>query len=147
MIIDVFSHILYICVLKFKFYTPVRIMEEIIFSIQTLTVQVEVPSLETSKFSLSFSGSCIPINPKLSYIFPSEFLVVFNRFQCKKYHIFDEKFIYFVYSCNNCRVCVELTLEIHAHPYCERACSGERDCSSPCMFRLLYRYQSAAFKF
>ena len=24
-------------------------------------------SLETSKFSLYFSGSCIPINPKLSY--------------------------------------------------------------------------------
>jgi hypothetical protein len=61
-------------------------------SIQTLTAQVEAPSLETSKFSLYFSGSCIPINPKLSYIFPPEFLVVFNRFQCKKYKIFDEKF-------------------------------------------------------
>jgi hypothetical protein len=30
--------------------------------------------------------------PKLSYIFPPEFLVVFNRFQCKKSQIFDEKF-------------------------------------------------------
>ena len=28
----------------------------------------EGPSLETSKFSLYFSGSCIPINPKLSTI-------------------------------------------------------------------------------
>jgi hypothetical protein len=28
----------------------------------------EVPSLITSKFSLYFSGSCIPINPKLSFI-------------------------------------------------------------------------------
>ena len=56
------------------------------------TVQVEAPSLETSKLSLYFSGSCIPINPKLSCIFPTEFLVVFNRFQCKKYQIFDEKF-------------------------------------------------------
>jgi hypothetical protein len=27
----------------------------------------EVPSLKTSKFSLYFSGSCIPINPKLSH--------------------------------------------------------------------------------
>ena len=60
--------------------------------IQTLTAQVEAPSLETSKFSLYFSGSCIPTNPKLSYIFPPEFLVVFNRFQCKRYQIFDEKF-------------------------------------------------------
>ena len=32
----------------------------------TLTVHVEPPSLEMSKFSLYFSGSCIPINPKLS---------------------------------------------------------------------------------
>jgi hypothetical protein len=46
---------------------------------------------------LYFSGSCIPINPKLSYIFPPQFLVVFNRFQCKKYRIFDEKSSYFVY--------------------------------------------------
>jgi hypothetical protein len=61
--------------------------------IQTLTVQVEAPSLETSKFSLYFSGSCIPINQKLSYIFSPEFLVVFTRFQCKKYQIFDEKFL------------------------------------------------------
>jgi hypothetical protein len=60
--------------------------------IQTLTVQVEASSLERSKFSLYSSGSCIPINPKLSYIFLPEFLVVFNRFQCQKYQIFDEKF-------------------------------------------------------
>jgi hypothetical protein len=37
--------------------------------IQTLTVQVEGSLFETSKFSLYFSGSCIPINSKLSYIF------------------------------------------------------------------------------
>ena len=60
---------------------------------QTLTVQVGAPSLGTSKFSLYFSGSCIPINPKLSFIFPPEFLVAFNRFQCKTYQIFDEKFL------------------------------------------------------
>ena len=58
--------------------------------IQTLIAQVEAPSLETSKFSLYFSGSCIPINPKLSHIFPPEFLVVFNRFQCKK--VANDKF-------------------------------------------------------
>ena len=80
----------------FKMYSPVSvgstlhskhylIIEEIIFimntdsikgqarCIQTLTVQVEAPSLETSKFSMYFSGSSIPINPKLSYIFPPEF--------------------------------------------------------------------------
>jgi hypothetical protein len=86
------------------FYGPKKslkkpLLEEIIFvskgqvrCIQTLTVQVEVPSLETSKFSLYFSGSCIPINAKLSYIFSQEFLVVFDRFQCKKSQIFDEKF-------------------------------------------------------
>ena len=82
------------------------ILEEIIFTIntdsikgqvryiQTLTVQVQVeaPSLETSKFFLYFWGGCIPINPKLSYIFTPEFLIVFSLFQCKKYQIFDEKF-------------------------------------------------------
>jgi hypothetical protein len=41
--------------------------------VQTLTPQVEEPSLETSKFSLYFSCSCIPINPKLSYIFSQNF--------------------------------------------------------------------------
>jgi hypothetical protein len=54
--------------------------------IQTLTVQFEAPLLETSKF-LYFSGSCIPINPKLLCIFPPQFLVAFNRFQCKKLSI------------------------------------------------------------
>jgi hypothetical protein len=80
--------------------------------IQTLTAQVEAPSLETSKFSLYFSGSCIPVNPKLSYIFSPEFLVVFNRFQCKKYQIFDEKFEILCLYFATCQACVELTLEI-----------------------------------
>jgi hypothetical protein len=84
---------------KFTFNSPVRIygirsvsIKGQVRCIQTL---VEAPSLESWKswkFSLYFSGSCIPTNPKLSYIFPPEFLVVFNRFQCKKYQIFDEKF-------------------------------------------------------
>ena len=62
---------------------------------QTLTVQDYKSKrlrLERRSSPCIFSGSCIPINPKLSYIFPPEFLVVFNRFQCKKYQIFDEKF-------------------------------------------------------
>ena len=94
--------IIYFYALKITFNSPVRIygirsvrydsIKGQVRCIQTLTVQVEAPSLETSKFSLYFSGSCIAINPKLSYIFPPEFLVVFNRFQCKKYQIFDEKF-------------------------------------------------------
>jgi hypothetical protein len=37
----------------------------------TITVQVEVLSLETSKFSLYFSGSCISINPSFRAYFPS----------------------------------------------------------------------------
>jgi hypothetical protein len=63
----------------------------------TITVQVETPSLETSKFSLYFSGSCIPANPKVSYIFPPEFLVVFNRLQCKKIKYSTRNSKYFVY--------------------------------------------------
>jgi hypothetical protein len=78
----------------------------------TITPQVEAPSLETSKFSLYFSCSCIPVNPKLSYIFSPEFLVVFNQFQCKKYQIFDEKFQILCLYFAACQACVELTLEI-----------------------------------
>ena len=98
------------------------------------TVQVEAPSLETSKFSLYFSGSCIPINPKLSYIFTPQFLVVFNRFQCKKYRIFDEKSSYFVYILQQLSSMRRITLEIQrinsispelCPPLtCERAYSG-----------------------
>jgi hypothetical protein len=94
--------IIYFYALKFTFNSPVRIhgihsvrydsIKGQVQCIQTLTAQVEAPSLETSKFSLYFSGSCIPTNPKLWYILPPEFLVVFNRLQCKKYQIFDEKF-------------------------------------------------------
>jgi hypothetical protein len=62
--------------------------------------------------SLYFSCSCIPVNPKLSYIFSPEFLVVFNRFQCKKYQIFDEKFQILCLYFATCQACVELTLEI-----------------------------------
>ena len=90
--------IIYFYALKFTFNSPVRIYgirSDIkydsrkgqvlyILNIQTLTAQVEAPSLQTSKFSLYFSCSCIPINPKLSYIFSPEFLVVFNRFQSVK---------------------------------------------------------------
>jgi hypothetical protein len=38
-----------------------------------IRVQVEVPSLETSKFSLYFSGSCISINPSFRAYFPQNF--------------------------------------------------------------------------
>ena len=76
----------------------ILILEEIIFiskgqvrCIQTLTVQIEGLSLETSKFSLYFSGSCIPIQPKLSYIFPQNFSLFPIRFQCKMYQILDAK--------------------------------------------------------
>ena len=93
--------------------------------IQTLTVQVKAPSLETSKLSLYFSGCFIPINPKLSYIFTPEFLVAFNRFQCKKY--LNTLFIF----CNNCRACVELTLEIQRESirFLRTGMLGERDCN------------------
>ena len=44
----------------------------------------EVPSLETSKFSLYFSGSCIPINPKFSYYWNylhwyRQFMIIFEE--------------------------------------------------------------------
>ena len=115
--------IIYFYALKFTFNSPVRIygirsvkydsIKGQVLYIQTLTAQVEAPSLETSKFSLYFSGSCIPINPKLSHIFPPEFLVVFNRFQCKKVANFRREIpnTLFIF-CNNCQACVELTLEI-----------------------------------
>ena len=71
---------------------------EIIFIM--IRVQVEVPSLETSKFSLYFSGSCISINPSFrAYISPRIFSC-FQLISVKKYQIFDEKFLfskYFVY--------------------------------------------------
>ena len=86
--------IIYFYALKFTFNSSVRIygirsvkydsIKGQVLYIQTLTAQVEAPSLETAKFSLYFSGSCIRFNPKLSHIFPPEFLVVFNRFQCKQ---------------------------------------------------------------
>ena len=48
---------------------------EIIFIM--IRVQVEVPSasLETSKFSLHFSGSCISINPSFRAYSPQNFLL------------------------------------------------------------------------
>jgi hypothetical protein len=71
-------------------------LEEIIFiskgkvrCIQTLTVHVEAPSLETLTFSLYFSGSCTPIYPNLS---PRISCCFQFNFSCKKYQIFDEKF-------------------------------------------------------
>jgi hypothetical protein len=67
---------------------------------------------KTSKFSLYFSCSCIPVNPRLSYIFSPEFLVVFNRFQCKKYQIFDDKFQILCLYFAACQACVEFALEI-----------------------------------
>jgi hypothetical protein len=46
----------------------ILILEEIIFISkgQVQCIHVEAPSLETSKLCLYFSGTCIPINPKLS---------------------------------------------------------------------------------
>jgi hypothetical protein len=62
---------------------------------QTLTVQ----DYKSKRLHLKRRGSpCIfqvvvflSIRSFRTY-FPPEFLVVFNRFQCKKYQIFDEKF-------------------------------------------------------
>ena len=48
-----------------------RFTVEIIFIM--IRVQVEVPSLETSKFSLYFSGSCISINASFRAYFPQNF--------------------------------------------------------------------------
>jgi hypothetical protein len=84
------------------------------------------PSLETSKFSLYFSGSCIPINPMLSYIFPPEYLVVFNRFQCEKY------FVYILQQLLSTRTTHvgnptwinSISPELCPPLTCERACSG-----------------------
>jgi urate oxidase len=80
--------IIYFYALKFTFNSSVRIygihsvrydsIKGQVRCIQTLTAQVEAPSLETSKFSLYFSGSCIPIDmPMLpKTIFTSAFLVM-----------------------------------------------------------------------
>jgi hypothetical protein len=118
-------------------------------------LQVEAPSLETSKFSLYFSDSCIPINPKLSYIFPPEFLVVFNRFQCKKYQISTIISKYFVYilqqlsimrrtHVGNLTWINSISPELCPPLTCERACSGnEIDISSEALsfkFTNIYQY-------
>ena len=60
----------------------------------SLTVHVEAPSLETSKFSLYFSGSCIPINPKLS---PRIFSCFQFDFSVKSIKFSTRNSKYFVY--------------------------------------------------
>jgi hypothetical protein len=57
---------------KVNILSLLRRFIEIIFIM--IRVQVEVPSLETSKFSiLYFSGSCISINPSFRAYFPQNF--------------------------------------------------------------------------
>jgi hypothetical protein len=97
----------------------ILILEEIIFiskgkvrCIQTLTVHVEVPSLETSKFSLYFSGSCTPINPKLSPRISSCFQFNFNS----KYFVYILQQLPSMRRTHVPELCPPLT--------CERACSG-----------------------
>ena len=79
----------------------ILILEEIIFiskgqvrCIQTLTIHVEAPSLETSKLCLYFSGSCIPINPKLS---PRIFSCIQFDFSVKSFKFSTGNSKYFVY--------------------------------------------------
>ena len=86
----------------------ILILEEIIF-----ISKGKVRCIQTLKHYMSkrlrskrrSSGSCIPINPKLSPRISSCFQ--FN-FSCKFRQILYTLFI----LCNNCRACVELTLEI-----------------------------------
>ena len=55
-------------------------------------LQVEAPSLERRTSPCS-SQVVVSLSIRSFRIyFPPEFLVVFNRFQCKKLQIFDEKF-------------------------------------------------------
>jgi hypothetical protein len=51
-------------------------MVYVVLTVKYDSVKGQVRNVEVL---LVFSGSCIPINPKLSHIFPPEFLVVFNR--------------------------------------------------------------------
>ena len=79
------------------------IIEEIIFimntdsikgqarCIQTL-VQVEAPSLETSKFSLYFQVVLSQSIRSFRTYFPQNFELFSIDFSVKMYHIFDEKF-------------------------------------------------------
>ena len=46
-------------------FTPLHVCATIMYTLWWSFI--EEPSLETSGFSLYFSGSCIPINPELSY--------------------------------------------------------------------------------
>jgi hypothetical protein len=109
---------------------------------QILTVQIEALSLETSKFSLYSSGSCIPIplssadvsmsftwrlpyrtavwktrrrpypTKAFVYISPRIFSCFQFDFSVKSIKFSTRNSKYLFIFCNNCRACVELTLEI-----------------------------------
>jgi hypothetical protein len=100
--------------------------------IQTLTIQVEAPSLEMSKFSLYLSGSCIPINPKLP---PTIFSCFQFDFSVKSIKFSTRNSKYFVYilqqlpsmrrtHVGNPTWINSISPELCPPLTCERACSG-----------------------
>ena len=128
----------------------ILILEEIIFiskgkvrCIQTLTIQVEAPSLEMSKFSLYLSGSCIiPIIPKLP---PTIFSCFQFDFSVKSIKFSTRNSKYFVYilqqlpsmrrtHVGNPTWINSISPELCPPLTCERACSGNEIASRPSLY-------------